>query len=86
MDIKKRNDRLLIFILAISFVLHFINLKDLSLSNDELSAITRSRYDTFSEMITKGVYIDYHPAGIQTYIFYWMKLFGDDAFLFPIKF
>ncbi len=86
MDIKKRNDRLLIFILAISFVLHFINLKDLSLSNDELSAITRSRYDTFSEMITKGVYIDYHPAGIQTYIFYWMKLFGDDAFLLRIPF
>ncbi len=86
MDSKKRNDLLLILILAISFVLHFINLKELSLSNDELSAITRARYDTFSEMILKGVYIDYHPAGIQTCIFYWMKLFGDDAFLLRIPF
>jgi hypothetical protein len=86
MDIKKRNDLLLIFILAVSFVLHFINLKDLSLSNDELSAITRARYDTFSEMIVNGVYIDYHPAGIQAFIYYWIKLFGDDAFLLRIPF
>ena len=60
MDFKNRNTLLLFFVLAISFVLHFINLKELSLSNDELSAITRARYDTFSEMIVNGVYIDYH--------------------------
>ena len=70
MDLKNRNTLLLFFVLAISFVLHFINLKELSLSNDELSAITRARYDTFSEMIVNGVYIDYHPAGIQAFIYY----------------
>lgn len=86
MESKKRNSILLIFILAVSFVLHFVNLKGLSLSNDELSAITRAKYDSFSEMIVKGVYIDYHPAGIQAFIFYWIKLFGDDAFLLRLPF
>ncbi|MBP6531767.1 MAG: glycosyltransferase family 39 protein [Bacteroidia bacterium] len=86
MAFKNRNTLLLVFILAISFVLHFINLKDLSLSNDELSAITRARYDTFSEMIVNGAYIDYHPAGIQTFIFFWIKIFGDDAFLIRLPF
>src|SRR4051812_10747539 len=86
MDLKNRNTLLLIFILAVSFVLHFINLRELSLSNDELSAIIRAKYDSFSEMIIKGVYIDYHPAGIEAYIFYWIKIFGDDAFLLRLPF
>lgn len=86
MNLKNRNTLLLIFILAISFVLHFINLRDLSLSNDELSAITRAKYDSFSEMISHALYIDYHPAGVQIFIYYWIKFFGDDAFLLRIPF
>lgn len=76
----------LILLLVITVVLHFINLKSLSLSNDELSAITRAKFDTFFEMIDKGVMIDYHPAGIQIFIFYWIKIFGDDDFLLRLPF
>ena len=81
-----RSRTILFLLIVISIILHFYNLKGLSLSNDELSAITRAKYDTFLEMIKMGVYIDYHPAGIQTFIFYWIKLFGDGDFLLRIPF
>ncbi len=58
----------------------------LSLSNDELSALTRARYDSFHEMITKGVFIDFHPAGVESFIYYWIKLFGDDPFVYRLPF
>ncbi len=48
-----------------------------SLSNDELSAITRTGYSSFSEMIAKGARIDGHPVGVETFLFYWIKLFGE---------
>ena len=81
-----RSRTILFLLIVISIILHFYNLKGLSLSNDELSAITRAKYDTFLEMIKMGVYIDYHPAGIQIFIFYWIKLFGDGDFLLRIPF
>ncbi len=48
-----------------------------SYSNDELSAIYRATYDTFGELVSKGFFVDGHPGGIQVWLFYWMKLFGN---------
>lgn len=77
---------LLFVILLIAAALRFHDLGSISLSNDELSAITRARYESFPEMIQKGVLIDYHPAGVEAFLFYWMKLFGDDAFSVRLPF
>jgi hypothetical protein len=66
--------------------MRFINLGELSLSNDELSSLSRIHYDSFSEMITRGVYIDYHPAGLQAFLFYWVKIFGDTPFILRFPF
>jgi hypothetical protein len=76
-EFKSRS--ILILLIAVSAFLHFVNLKVLSLSNDELSAITRAEYGSFGEMIRQGVYIDFHPAGVESFIYFWMKIFGDGA-------
>lgn len=47
-----------------------------SYSNDELSALVRVRFDSFSELVDKGFYVDGHPGGIQVFLYYWVKLFG----------
>jgi hypothetical protein len=47
-----------------------------SYSNDELSALVRVRFDSFSDLVDKGFYVDGHPGGIQVFLYYWVKLFG----------
>ncbi|MFH1120983.1 MAG: glycosyltransferase family 39 protein [Bacteroidota bacterium] len=49
---------------------------DFSYSNDELSALMRVRFDSFSELVDKGFYVDGHPGGIQVFLYYWVKIFG----------
>lgn len=82
-----RTDRyLLLLILVVSAVLHFYNLPKLSFSNDELSALVRARYSSFGEMIRQGVYTDYHPAGVQIWIYFWRKIFGENDILLRLPF
>jgi hypothetical protein len=45
---------------------------------DELSALSRTQFDSFNDMIRIGVIEkDSHPAGIQVFLYYWVKLFGE---------
>ena len=45
--------------------------------HDEFSAILRTYYDNFSDLIEIGVkQNDSHPAGVQVFIYYWIKTFG----------
>lgn len=37
----------------------------------------RLRYDTFHELVSNGFYVDGHPGGIQVFLWYWVKLFGE---------
>ncbi|MHC1775553.1 MAG: glycosyltransferase family 39 protein [Lentimicrobium sp.] len=62
-------------ILLVALVLRVSGL-GFSYSNDELSALVRVRFDSFSELVDKGFYVDGHPGGIQVFLFYWVKLFG----------
>ncbi|MBI9039541.1 MAG: hypothetical protein JEY97_15540 [Bacteroidales bacterium] len=58
-------------------ILRFYKYSSFSLSNDELSALHRLQFDSFGEMIEKGVKLnDVHPAGVQTFLFFRTKLFG----------
>ena len=76
----------LLIILFVATAMRFNDLGAISLSNDELSAITRARYDSFTEMLEKGVMIDYHPAGVEAFLFYWIRLFGDDVWWVRLPF
>ena len=73
-------------VLIIGAILRFVNLSSLSFSNDELSSLTRLKYSSVGEMIEKGVYIDFHPAGVQLFMYFWVKLFGDGVFMFRLPF
>lgn len=67
---------LLLLILLVATVLRFWNYSEIPFSNDEFSALFRTHFDNFSDLINKGILIDGHPAGVQVFIFYWVQLFG----------
>ena len=74
------------FILIVSFVLRFYHFNQIPFNSDELSAIYRARFDTLSELINKGVLIDGHPAGVQVFLYYWIKCFGTSEFIVKLPF
>lgn len=66
---------LVIFVLG--SLMRFYNYDSWSLSNDELSALTRLKYDTYAEMIEKGVRTnDMHPVGVQSFLWVWTHCLG----------
>src|SRR5436190_5899530 len=83
---KYPEETVLVFILFIGAILRFHHLGFTSLSNDELSAIMRAHQNSFSELIQNGVMTDFHPAGVEIFQFYWIKLFGDGVFIVRFPF
>jgi hypothetical protein len=53
---------------------------------DELSGLDRTQFDSFSELIQKGVKIDAHPALVQIFIFYIVKIFGFESWALKLPF
>lgn len=67
-------------------ILRFYNFWNLPFMHDEFSAIFRTYYDSFSDLIEIGVkQNDSHPAGVQVFIYYWIKVFGinEESLKFP---
>jgi len=62
---------------------HFFGL---TFTFDELSAMSRLHFSSFGELIEKGVRIDAHPAGIQVFLYYWTRLFGDKEWVVKFPF
>jgi hypothetical protein len=86
MHLLKRNIDL-ILILMIGFALRFSVSITHSYTNDELSAINRLRYDSFSDLIEKGVKEgDMHPAGVQVFEKIWSSLFGTSELALRLPF
>jgi hypothetical protein len=73
---KKSSYIILALILLLAAILRLIHLFSMPFSYDELSALARTHYSSFNELIDKGVIIDAHPAGVQVFLYYWVKLFG----------
>jgi hypothetical protein len=67
---------LFLAILLASALLRLIPLFGYQLTLDELSGLSRTRFDSFGELIDKGVKIDAHPAFVQVLIYYTTRLFG----------
>lgn len=74
-----------IFIL-IGAALRFYGFSEWSLSNDELSALSRTNFNSFSELVDKGIWVDGHPALIQIFEYYGVQLFGNSAFALRLPF
>lgn len=74
---KNNADNLILgFILVLAFILRVYKLPEIPFMNDEFSAIFRTNYNSFSELIEKGIKVDGHPPAIQVFLFYWIKIVG----------
>ncbi len=74
---KNNADNLILgFILVVAFILRAYKLPEIPFMNDEFSAIFRTNYNSFSELIEKGIKVDGHPPLIQVLLFYWVKIVG----------
>ena len=84
---KVNLDCLLLFaIVLLGTLLRFYNYLEIPYTHDELSALTRLNYSSFSDLIEKGVKVDGHPAGVQVFLFYWVKLFGNKEYIVKLPF
>ena len=68
---------LIIIIMIVAAFSRFWNFSSVPFMHDEFSAIFRTWYDSVSDVIEIGVkQNDSHPAGVQLFIYFWIKLFG----------
>jgi hypothetical protein len=72
-------DRILLGVIIVTgAILRFYNYSNLPYSFDEFSALFRTRFDNFHDLIYYGVITtDTHPAGVQVFMYLWVKLFGE---------
>jgi len=71
---------------ATGAVLRFWDYSNLPYSFDEFSALFRTRFDNLSDLIQYGVKTtDTHPPGVQVFMYFWIKMFGESemAVKFP---
>jgi hypothetical protein len=82
-----KENSLLIFILCIGVAMRFYDFADWSLTNDELSALSRLQFDSLSSVIENGVRLDdMHPIGVQVFLWFWTKFFGLTPFVVRLPF
>ena len=73
---NKQDTFLLLFILLVGAILRFFHWNDIPFTYDEFSALFRTEFESLGELIRKGAKIDGHPAGIQVFLYYMVKIFG----------
>lgn len=76
----------IILILIASTILRFWNFYFIPFTHDEFSALFRTQYSNFYDLIKNGVMPDGHPAGIQIFLYYWIKIFGFSEFWVKLPF
>ncbi len=74
-------------ILIVAALTRFWHLDRVPFMHDEFSALFRTQYDSFKELIQLGVMEnDSHPAGIQVFLYYWVRLVGFNEFWIKLPF
>lgn len=81
------NHLLLALILLSGIVLRFWDYFNLPFTFDEMSAMSRTVYDNFSDLIKYGVVErDTHPAGVQVFMYFWVIWFGEAEWIVKLPF
>lgn len=84
---KLRNNHIILMgILLVAGILRFYHFFELQFFHDEYSAIVRTSYSNTHDLITQGVLPDFHPAGVQVFLFYWVHLFGTATWVVKLPF
>ena len=73
-------------VMVVATIIRLWGLTAFSLSNDELSALARLQYGSISDVLKYGVYTDFHPAGVQLFLYGWTHLFGFSEWVVRIPF
>jgi hypothetical protein len=81
----KENSALLLILLT-AVVLRFWNFSAVPFTHDEFSALFRTRFDNFGDLIYYGVRVDGHPAAIQVLMYYWIQWFGESTVAVKLPF
>ena len=76
MKASKKEYLILGVILFLGLLIRLYHFNTFSLSNDELSAIYRLNFNSLHDLIIGGVMPDFHPAGVQIFLYYWTQIFG----------
>ena len=78
---------LLWLILLVAAVLRLWDLGSVPFMHDEFSALQRTGYDNFHDLIREGVMLgDSHPAGVQVLLYLLVGIFGWNAFWLKLPF
>ena len=77
---------LLGIIIAVAAVLRLWKLGEVPFMHDEFSALGRTDFDNLRDLVTKGIIVDTHPAGVQFFLYLWVKLFGWSEFWVKLPF
>ncbi|MBK9597477.1 MAG: glycosyltransferase family 39 protein [Flavobacteriales bacterium] len=76
----------LLSLLLLASALRLWDLPHIPFTHDEISALLRVRFSSFSELIAKGVAIDAHPSGVQVFEWIWTGLFGTSGSVVKLPF
>lgn len=83
---RQSNTVILLIILVVGTALRFFHFREIPFTHDEFSALFRTGYDHFQDLINQGVKIDGHPAGVQVFLHYWVKITGMTEWLVKLPF
>jgi hypothetical protein len=83
---RKLDYLLLGVILLVAAVLRLWKLGQVPFMHDEFSALFRLKFDSFHDLIQYGIKMDGHPAGVQSFLYYWTKLVGWNEFWVKLPF
>ncbi len=73
-------------IFIVAAILRFWDFRHIPFTFDELSALSRTTFNNFSDLINYGVRVDGHPAGVQVFLYYWIRLFGNAEWIVKLPF
>ena len=83
---KIKSNYIFLFVLVCASALRLYNLFEIQYTFDELSALQRIEFDSFKELIKKGVMPDGHPAFVQVFLYYYTWLFGTTEWVVKLPF
>ncbi|CAG5084928.1 glycosyltransferase family 39 protein [Parvicella tangerina] len=79
-------NKLLVLIIILAGILRFWNFFEIPLTHDEVSALNRTHFDHFSDLIEYGVKVDTHPPGVQVFTYLWVQTFGYEQWVVKLPF
>lgn len=86
-DLSRYDKVILLIIIVVSAVLRLWQLHNVPFMHDEFSALSRTCYDNFHDLIREGVMLnDSHPAGTQVLVYLLVQLFGWSEFWLKLPF